>query len=135
MKHRLLTKGQKISANALIALLRVNGIHGGLTRCTTLRGIEPTSVSWETTEIWRVSDNEGTMSVDIEVANAPVQLENLEWVTCVDSYCTHVLTDGIKYPIVKREQSGYVDGHKFPEYIAVVNDEWQVAWYHATRFE
>ena len=138
-QHKLLTKGEKLSAIEVIATLYLNSIRHGIQVRTNVVGLP------EEIYITREDANEGdypikvwadgTISEDLFTVKSVVKLPQLlTWVKCVDTHSAHSLTKEKRYLLVEEVASTRVDNHVFPSYMVVVDNVYDAGMYHSTRF-
>ena len=138
-QHKLLTKGEKISAIEVIATLYLNSIRKGIQVRTNVVGLP------EEIYITREDANEGdypikvwadgTISEDLSTVKSVVKLPALlTWVKCVTNAGMRTLTKEKRYLLVEEVVSTRVDNHIFPAYMVVVDNFYEATPYHSTRF-
>ena len=136
-QHKLLTKGERISVEELIATLYLNSIRQGIQVRTNVVGL-PVGVLLASNaddsypiKLWA----DGAISEDFLTVKSVVKLpELLTWVKCVDTHSVHTLTKEKMYLLVEEVASTRVDNHTFPSYMVVVDDFYEATPYHSTRF-
>ena len=136
-QHKLLTKGEKISAIEVIATLYLNSIRQGIQVRTNVVGL-PVEVFIASNaddsypiKVWA----DGAISEDLFTVKSVVKLPPLlTWVKCVDTHSVHTLTKEKMYLLVEEVASTRVDNHTFPAYTVVVDDFYVATPYHSTRF-
>ena len=137
-QHKLLTKGERISAIEVIATLYLNSIRHGIQVRTNVVGF-PVEIY-----ITREDANEGypikvwadgAISEDLFAVKRVVKLPALlTWVKCVDTHSVNTLTKEKLYLLVEEVASTRVDNHIFPSYMVVVDNIYEAGMYHSTRF-
>ena len=136
-QHKLLTKGEKISAIELIATLYLNSLRQGIQVRTNAVGL-PIEVFLASNaddsypiKVWA----DGAISEDLFAVKSVVKLPPLlTWVKCVDTHSVHTLTKEKLYLLVEEVASTRVDNHTFPSYMVVVDNFYEATPYHSTRF-
>ena len=136
-QHKLLTKGEKISAIELIATLYLNSIRQGIQVRTNAVGV-PVEVFIASNaddsypiKVWA----DGAISADLFTVKSVVKLPSLlTWVKCVATHSVNTLTKGKLYLLVEEVASTRVDNHTFPSYTVVVDNFYVATPYHSTRF-
>ena len=136
-QHKLLTKGEKISAIEVIATLYLNSIRQGIQVRTNVVGL-PVEVFIASNaddsypiKVWA----DGAISEDLFTVKSVVKLPPLlTWVKCVDTHSVHTLTKEKLYLLVEEIESTRVDNHTFPAYTVVVDNFYEATPYHSTRF-
>ena len=136
-QHKLLTKGERISVEELIATLYLNSLRQGIQVRTNAVGL-PIEVFIASNaddsypiKVWA----DGAISEDFFTVKSVVKLQPLlTWVKCVTKAGMHTLTKGKLYLLVEEIESERVDNHTFPAYSVVVDDFYVATPYHSTRF-
>ena len=136
-QHQLLTKGERISVEELIATLYLNSLRQGIQVRTNAVGL-PIEVFIAShaddsypIKVWA----DGAISEDLFTVKSVVKLPQvLTWVKCVDTHSVHTLTKGKLYLLVEEIESTRVDNHTFPAYIVIVDNFYEATPYHSTRF-
>lgn len=137
-QHKLLTKGERISAIEVIATLYLNSIRHGIQVRTNVVG-SPVEIyitredanEGYTIKVWA----DGAISEDLFTVKSVVKLPALlTWVKCVDTHSVHTLTKEKLYLLVEEVASTRVDNHTFPSYMVVVDNIYEAGMYHSTRF-
>lgn len=137
-QHKLLTKGERISAIEVIATLYLNSIRHGIQVRTNVVGL-PVEIyitredanEGYTIKVWA----DGAISEDLFAVKSVVKLPALlKWVKCVDTHSVHTLTKEKLYLLVEEVASTRVDNHIFPSYMVVVDNIYEAGMYHSTRF-
>ena len=136
-QHKLLTKGEKISAIEVIATLYINSIRQGIKVRTNVIGL-PVEVFLASNaddsypiKVWA----DGAISEDLFTVKSIVKLPPLlTWVKCVDTHSVHTLTKEKMYLLVEEIESVRVDNHTFPAYTVVIDNFYEATPYHSTRF-
>lgn len=136
-QHKLLTKGERISVEELIATLYLNSLRKGIQVRTNAVGL-PVEVFLASNaddsypiKVWA----DGAISEDFFTVKSVVKLPPLlTWVKCVTNAGMHTLTKGKLYLLVEEIESTRVDNHTFPAYMAVVDNFYVATPYHSTRF-
>ena len=136
-QHKLLTKGERISVEELIATLYLNSIRQGIQVRTNVVGL-PVEVFLASNaddsypiKVWA----DGAISEDLFTIKRVVKLPPLlTWVKCVDTHSVHTLTKEKLYLLVEEVASTRVDNHTFPSYMVVVDNFYEATPYHSTRF-
>ena len=138
-QHKLLTKGEKISAIEVIATLYLNSIRHGIQVRTNVVGLpeeiyitrEDANEGDYTIKVWA----DGTISEDLFTVKSVVKLPQLlTWVKCVTNAGMRTLTKKKRYLLVEEVASTRVDNHIFFSYMVVVDDFYDAGMYHSTRF-
>ena len=136
-QHKLLTKGEKISAIEVIATLYLNSIRQGIQVRTNVVGTPIEVFLTQNADddypikVWA----DGAISEDLFTVKSVVKLPPLlTWVKCVDTRSVHTLTKGKQYLLVEEVASVRVDNHTFPAYTVVVDNFHAATMYHSTRF-
>ena len=138
-QHKLLTKGEKISAIEVIATLHLNSIRQGIKVRTNVIGLpveiyitrEDANEGDYPIKVWA----DGAISEDLFAVKSVVKLPPLlTWVKCVNKSGMHTLTKGKLYLLVEEIESTRVDNHTFPAYTVVVDNFYVATPYHSTRF-
>ena len=137
-QHKLLTKGEKISAIEVIATLYLNSIRQGIKVRTNAVGL-PVEVLLASNaddsypiKVWA----DGAISEDLFTVKSVVKLPQvLTLVKCVTNAGMHTLTKGKRYLLVEEVASTRVDNHTFPSYTVVVDNFYVATAYHSTRFK
>ena len=135
--HKLLTTGERISVEELIATLYLNSIRQGIKVRTNVIGL-PVEVFIASNaddsypiKVWA----DGAISEDLFAVKSVVKLPTLlTWVKCVDTHSVHTLTKEKLYLLVEEVASTRVDNHTFPSYMVVVDNFYEATPYHSTRF-
>ena len=135
--HKLLTTGERISVEELIATLYLNSIRQGIQVRTNAVGV-PIEVFIAShaddsypIKVWA----DGAISEDLFAVKSVVKLPTLlTWVKCVDTHSVHTLTKEKLYLLVEEVASTRVDNHTFPSYMVVVDNFYEATPYHSTRF-
>ena len=135
--HKLLTTGERISVEELIATLYLNSIRQGIQVRTNAVGV-PIEVFIASNaddsypiKVWA----DGAISEDLFAVKSVVKLPPLlTWVKCVDTHSVHTLTKEKLYLLVEEVASTRVDNHTFPSYTVVVDNFYEATPYHSTRF-
>ena len=136
-QHKLLTKGERISVEELIATLYLNSLRQGIQVRTNAVGL-PIEVFIAShaddsypIKVWA----DGAISEDLFTVNKVVKLPPLlTWVKCVTKAGMHTLTKEKLYLLVAEIESTRVDNHTFPAYTVVVDNFYVATPYHSTRF-
>lgn len=136
-QHQLLTKGERISVEELIATLYLNSIRQGIQVRTNAVGV-PVEVFLASNaddsypiKVWA----DGAISEDLSTVKSVVKLPPvLTRVKCVTNAGMHTLTKGKLYLLVEEVASTRVDRHIFPAYMVVVDNFYVATPYHSTRF-
>ena len=136
-QHKLLTKGERISVEELIATLYLNSLRQGIQVRTNAVGL-PIEVFIAShaddsypIKVWA----DGAISEDLFTVKSVVKLPPLlTWVKCVDTHSVHTLTKEKRYLLVEEVASTRVDNHTFPAYTVVVDNFYEATPYHSTRF-
>ena len=138
-QHQLLSKGERISVEEVIATLYLNSIRQGIKVRTNVIGLpveiyitrEDANEGDYPIKVWE----DGAISEDLFAVKSVVKLPQvLTWVKCVDTHSVHTLTKGKRYLVVEEIESVRVDNHTFPAYTVVVDDFYEATPYHSTRF-
>ena len=138
-QHKLLTKGEKISAIEVIATLYLNSIRQGIQVRKNVVGLpveiyitrEDANEGDYPIKVWA----DGAISEDLFAVKSVVKLPPLlTWVKCVDTHSVHTLTKEKMYLLVEEVASTRVDNHTFPSYMVVVDNFYEATPYHSTRF-
>ena len=136
-QHKLLTKGEKISAIEVIATLYLNSIRQGIQVRTNVVGTPIEVFLTQNADddypikVWA----DGAISEDLFTVKRVVKLPPLlTWVKCVDTHSVHTLTKWKQYLLVEEIESTRVDNHTFPAYVVVVDNFHEATPYHSTRF-
>ena len=138
-QHKLLTKGERISVEELIATLYLNSIRHGIQVRQNVVGLpveiyitrEDANEGDYPIKVWA----DGAISEDLFTVKRVVKLPALlTWVKCVDTHSVHTLTKEKRYLLVEEVASTRVDNHTFPAYMVVVDNFYEATPYHSTRF-
>ena len=136
-QHQLLTKGELISVEELIATMYLNSLRQGIQVRTNAVGL-PVEVLLASNaddsypiKVWA----DGAISEDLFTVKSVVKLPPLlTWVKCVTNAGMYTLTKGKRYLLVEEIESVRVDNHTFPSYTVVVDNFYVATAYHSTRF-
>ena len=137
-QHKLLTKGDRICVEEVIATLYLNSIRQGIQ-------VRKNAVGFPVEVFLTQNANEGdypikvwadgAISEDLFTVKSVVKLTPLlTWVKCVTNASMYTLTKEKMYLLVEKIEPVRVDNHTFPSYMVVVDDFYEATPYHSTRF-